>query len=149
MRVALAGRTIETELVVIAGSTDNNTLFGVDLLEDARVVINVPRESWHFLDEPHRPRRYAVSAQKDNRLTRGPIPKQPGAINDVMTRKRKAEEGTSHRNLRPREGTFTIDRLFEQAFATIEEVSGTLEESRTNRIDIGMVDVRLRPRFEL
>lgn len=48
--VKLEDRSILTEFIVLPGSKDNRTLLGVDFIDDAGLVIDVPQRSWNFVD---------------------------------------------------------------------------------------------------
>ncbi|KAJ8951776.1 hypothetical protein NQ317_010589 [Molorchus minor] len=49
--VILQGRTIPTSFIVFPESHNNVTLFGMDFIEDAQLVLNIPQRIWHFADE--------------------------------------------------------------------------------------------------
>ncbi|KAF9405862.1 hypothetical protein HW555_013567 [Spodoptera exigua] len=50
--VNLNGRNIATRFIVLQEARDNRTLLGVDFLQKAGVVINMPQYTWSFIDEP-------------------------------------------------------------------------------------------------
>lgn len=50
--VTLCGRTIPTTFIVLPETHDNRTLLGVDFIQDASIVLNLPQLLFHFLDEP-------------------------------------------------------------------------------------------------
>lgn len=49
--VKLKERSIPTVFIVLPES-DNYTLFGIDFIQDAKIVINAAQQSWHFADHP-------------------------------------------------------------------------------------------------
>ena len=50
--VSLNGRKIATRFIVLQEARDNRTLLGVDFLQNAGVMINMPQYTWSFIDEP-------------------------------------------------------------------------------------------------
>lgn len=50
--VTISDRTIMTNFIVLPESQDNRTLLGVDFIQDAKMVLNLPQLLYHFLDEP-------------------------------------------------------------------------------------------------
>lgn len=49
--VQLKERSIPTTFVILPES-DNYTLFGIDFIQDAKIVVNAAQQSWHFADRP-------------------------------------------------------------------------------------------------
>ncbi|XP_038211455.1 uncharacterized protein LOC119831956 [Zerene cesonia] len=50
--VHLMERKIPTTFIVLPEAKENRTLLGVDFLQNAGIVINLPQYTWHFIDEP-------------------------------------------------------------------------------------------------
>ncbi|KAL0811119.1 hypothetical protein ABMA28_010385 [Loxostege sticticalis] len=50
--VVMGGRTVPTNFIVLPKSHDNRTLLGVDFIQDANIVLNLPQLLYHFLDKP-------------------------------------------------------------------------------------------------
>lgn len=49
--VKLENRVIKTTFIVFPKSKNNRTLFGMDFIENARIVLDIPQRTWHFADE--------------------------------------------------------------------------------------------------
>ncbi|KAF2893805.1 hypothetical protein ILUMI_12369, partial [Ignelater luminosus] len=50
--VYLHGRRIPTKFLVFSTATCNNTLLGMDFIEDARLVFNFKNKTWRFVNDP-------------------------------------------------------------------------------------------------
>lgn len=50
--VTISGRTVMTNFIVLPESHDNRTLLGVDFIQDANIILNLPQLLYHFLDKP-------------------------------------------------------------------------------------------------
>lgn len=51
--VKLGNKQVPTKFVVLPDSRDNRTLLGIGFIEDARMLLNLPQFTWHFIEEPH------------------------------------------------------------------------------------------------
>jgi hypothetical protein len=51
--VGLADRVISTTFIVLPKATNNNTLLGIDFLQDAGICLNINSRTWNFHDKPH------------------------------------------------------------------------------------------------
>lgn len=51
-KVKLANKLIQTSFIVLSSHADNRTLLGVDFIEDANMILNLPQKTWHFLENP-------------------------------------------------------------------------------------------------
>ncbi|CAK9827489.1 hypothetical protein ANTRET_LOCUS5177 [Anthophora retusa] len=50
LETTLQGRTIKTKFIVLPGSKNNRTLLGVDFIDDAGIILNIPQRSWSYAD---------------------------------------------------------------------------------------------------
>ncbi|KAJ8950953.1 hypothetical protein NQ318_008394 [Aromia moschata] len=50
--VVLQGRKIPTTFIAIPEHTNSKTLLGIDLISNARIVLNIPKWHWYFEDNP-------------------------------------------------------------------------------------------------
>lgn len=57
--VKVADRVISCEFIALPEMTDNKTLLGIDFLQKADIVINVPGQRWCFSSDPSREYAYA------------------------------------------------------------------------------------------
>ncbi|KAJ8952036.1 hypothetical protein NQ317_010588 [Molorchus minor] len=96
--VILQGRSIATKFIIFPEAT-NFTLFGIDFLQDAQVILNLGENSWNFSDSPESkfPLNYEL-----------PLPCN------------KPVEFASLENLRPEEGTM-LDEIQKKKLATLLE----------------------------
>ncbi|KAJ8980343.1 hypothetical protein NQ317_019230 [Molorchus minor] len=96
--VILQGRSIATKFIIFPEAT-NFTLFGIDFLQDAQVILNLGENSWKFSDSPESkfPLNYEL-----------PLPCN------------KPVEFASLENLRPEEGTM-LDEIQKKKLATLLE----------------------------
>ncbi|KAF2889698.1 hypothetical protein ILUMI_16475, partial [Ignelater luminosus] len=51
--ILLGGRSLLINFIVLPNAHDNRTLLGIDFLESAAIVLNLPQRSWCFADEPN------------------------------------------------------------------------------------------------
>ncbi|KAJ8933553.1 hypothetical protein NQ314_013927 [Rhamnusium bicolor] len=49
--VILQGRAIPTNFIILPNA-ENNTLLGIDFLEDAKIILNISDRLWNFADTP-------------------------------------------------------------------------------------------------
>ncbi|KAJ8911492.1 hypothetical protein NQ315_010864 [Exocentrus adspersus] len=52
--IEIGGRTTTINLVIMPHARDNRTLLGIDFLEKAGIVLNLPQRCWNFADEPNK-----------------------------------------------------------------------------------------------
>ncbi|KAJ8936588.1 hypothetical protein NQ318_016882 [Aromia moschata] len=50
--VVLQGRKIPTTFIAIPEHTNSKTLLGIDLISNARIILNIPKWHWYFEDNP-------------------------------------------------------------------------------------------------
>lgn len=50
--VTIGNRTMPITFSVIPNANDNRTLLGIDFLETAGIILNLPQRYWYFLDNP-------------------------------------------------------------------------------------------------
>ncbi|CAG9820687.1 unnamed protein product [Phaedon cochleariae] len=51
-KVKIGGRTFTIDFVILSDAEDNRTLLGVDFLEEAAMILNLPQRCWLFADSP-------------------------------------------------------------------------------------------------
>ncbi|KAL0820798.1 hypothetical protein ABMA28_006615 [Loxostege sticticalis] len=49
--ISLCNRIVPTTLIILPESRENRTLLGVDFLQDAGMILNIPQMTWCFVDE--------------------------------------------------------------------------------------------------
>ena len=128
--VQLAGRTQLTEFVVLPGSSDNETLLGVDFMEDLGVVTNAPQRAWFFNDKPDVVHLFeAPPVQLPFEGTTQALTRDDSlAMSDTVDCDKD-----------------TLSAMFDQAFATADQLISEHRGGATQVTDIGSVDVTLRP----
>ncbi|KAH9639012.1 hypothetical protein HF086_012575, partial [Spodoptera exigua] len=82
--VTLCGRTIPTNFIVLPETHDNRTLLGVDFIQDARIVLNLPQLLFHFLDEPAK--KYDLYNEEEVDVSVSTVQTAPHEVESVISR---------------------------------------------------------------
>lgn len=51
-KIELEGRKFDIRITALPNAVDNRTLLGIDFLEKALIILNIPQRSWCFADQP-------------------------------------------------------------------------------------------------
>ncbi|KAJ8968749.1 hypothetical protein NQ317_012697 [Molorchus minor] len=109
--VILQGRSIATKFIIFPEAT-NFTLFGIDFLQDAQVILNLGENSWNFSDSPES--KFPLNYES-------PLPCN------------KPVEFASLENLRPEEGTM-LDEIQKKKLATLLEENEDIFQPGESRL---------------
>uniref|UniRef100_A0A2A4K4E5 CCHC-type domain-containing protein n=1 Tax=Heliothis virescens TaxID=7102 RepID=A0A2A4K4E5_HELVI len=82
--VTLCGRTIPTNFIVLPETHDNRTLLGVDFIQDAGIVLNLPQLLFHFLEEPAR--KYDLYNEEEVDVSVATVQTAPLEVESVISR---------------------------------------------------------------
>lgn len=50
--VVIQGRTLTQKFLILPNLQNNSTLLGIDFLERAQIILNIPNKRWYFVDDP-------------------------------------------------------------------------------------------------
>ncbi|KOB75623.1 Retrovirus-related Pol polyprotein from transposon 17.6 [Operophtera brumata] len=50
--ISICYRVVQTTFIVFPESRESRTLLGIGFIQDARIVLDIPQKTWHFVDNP-------------------------------------------------------------------------------------------------
>ncbi|KAJ8914933.1 hypothetical protein NQ315_016087 [Exocentrus adspersus] len=82
--VFLEGRKVVTKFIVFPDATNNRTLFGIDFLQDANMVLNLAQSNWNFKDQQN----VVIPLKYENSVT------SPSLVDLSSLENLRSDEGT-------------------------------------------------------
>ena len=166
--VCLGGRRLFTDFVVLPESINNRTLLGCDFIEGFGMVIDTPRQQWHFFDEPSRKFKFekthfrtdetqAIAASNQAPIKEVAKPNKPPkakVANEVSAIAQQKETPIRQSSKKPCPGTKEeMDVLFDRLYRNYDNFKkgvdsafeeDWMQENMCDNIFIGAVEVRLK-----